>query len=58
MLADETVVIRRGWVAIGTAIFERTVSLQMRLAYWSIWIDSEAVFATQEVGEVEAVVLL
>lgn len=53
MFAYETVVIGRRRVAIGAVVLQRTVSLQMSLAYWSVWIDAKAVFATEEIGEVE-----
>jgi hypothetical protein len=42
-------------VLVRTSTPQRTVSLHVCLACWAIWVETEAVFASEEVAEAEAV---
>lgn len=54
VLADEVVVVLVA-VAVGTLVPQRTESLAVGLTDWSVGVEAEAVFASQEVGEGEFV---
>lgn len=42
-------------VFVRTSAAQRTVSLHVRLAGWAIRVEAEAVFASEEIAEAEAV---
>ena len=54
VLADEVVVVVVA-VLVGTVIAQRAEALAVRLTYWSVGVETEAVFAFEEVGEGEVV---
>ena len=54
VLADEVVVVVVA-VFVGTEVAQRAEALAIRLADWAIGIETEAVFAFEEVGEGELV---
>lgn len=50
VLADEVVVVMVA-VFVGAEVAEGAETLTVRLAGWSVWVEAEAVFAFEEVGE-------
>lgn len=54
VLADEVVVVMIA-VFVGTKVAQRAEALAIRLADWSVGIETEAVFAFEEIGEGEIV---